>query len=267
MGLIHRATRSARFRLPFWVVLPTLLACSAGPTNTGLALDPGVADGAAPATPAANHALSFSGASEYATTATGGFPAGNTPQTISMWIRYAAAANTQALFVLHNDSGGGLKLGLRSGKLAAWTIKEGATLVAAPTLPTPNKWHHVAYVFDGSKNILYIDGKEVASSTALQNWNPYFSSWLGSTDGLYEFFAGAMDEVRFWSVARSAAQIDKEMAGKVSPTEKGLLLYLDCNEVIGSRLPDQSPNGNDATLGGGDPRRMPTLIPSDVPSH
>ncbi|MDP9151774.1 MAG: LamG domain-containing protein [Myxococcota bacterium] len=267
MGLFHRATPSARFRFPLWAALPSLLACSANPNAAGPGVDPGLADAAVDAPPISNHALSFSGASQYATTGTASFPAGNTPQTISMWIRYASAANTQAFFVLHNDSGGGLKLGLRSGKLSAWTLQEGTTLVAAPTLPSVNKWHHVAYVFDGSKNILYVDGKESARSTGLQNWNFYISSWLGSTDGLYEFFAGTMDEVRFWSVARTEAQIDKEMAGKVSLNESGLLLYLDCNAAFGSRLPDKSPNGNDATLGGGDPRRMPALIPSDVPSQ
>jgi hypothetical protein len=44
------------------------------------------------------------------------------------------------------------------------------------------------------------------------------------------------------------------------------MAYFDCNAIEGTRLPDQSGNGNDATLGGGILAYMPTLVPSDVPS-
>ncbi len=140
-------------------------------------------------------------------------------------------------------------------------------LVSAPTLPDTGKWHHIAYVFDGTTNILYVDGKESGRSTKLQNWNFYVASWLGSADGLSEFFAGSMDDVRFWSVARTSTQIVKDMEGQVSLGESGLILYFNCNIALGSRLPDNSGNGNDATLGGGDPRRMPVLVLSDAPSQ
>jgi hypothetical protein len=74
-----------------------------------------------------------------------------------------------------------------------------------------------------------------------------------------------MDEIRIWKVARSAAQIVAEMMGQLTASEPGLAAHFNCNAANGTRVPDDSGNGNDATLGGGDPTHMPTLVPSTVP--
>jgi hypothetical protein len=92
------------------------------------------------------------------------------------------------------------------------------------------------------------------------------TSWLGTLDGYSQFFAGEMDEIRIWSVARKGPDILAEMQGTVATDAPGLLAYFDCNEVCGTRMPDQSGNGNDATLGGGVSALTPQLVvAADVP--
>ena len=105
----------------------------------------------------------------------------------------------------------------------------------------------------------------VATSSVMPNDRSPSSSWIGSRDGLTAFFAGTIDDVRIWNVARSSDDIAREIAGTVTATEPGLVAYFDCDAIIGTRLPDVSNHGNDGTLGGGDPKYEPTLVASTVP--
>src|SRR5207244_6283974 len=107
-------------------------------------------------------------------------------------------------------------------------------------------WHHVAFVRErasGRKRI-YVDGVlDVESSagvstgdlsypngrpTSYPDSDPFLvfgaeKSGLGTS--LYPSFNGWMDEIRVWSVARSAAEIDAGRWQAVAPTTPGLALY------------------------------------------
>ena len=227
--------------------------------------DAAPADAADALPPAGNHALSFDGKGDYVTTGTARFPAAGAPQTISLWVRYGAATGTQTIVALRSDFNSGIVVGIRNGTLCVWSVYGSRMLVAAPALPAIGVWHPIAYVFDGTVHTLYVDGVSVATSRAIGTMLTPFSSWLGSIDGLTDFYAGAMDEIRIWSVARSAAEIMTEMEGQVSDVTPGLVAYFDCDQINGTRILDLSGNGNDATLGGGDPTRTPALIESTVP--
>jgi hypothetical protein len=219
-----------------------------------------------------NHALHFDGVSQYATCGTAGFPTGEWPQSVSLWVRYPsssdAGAGTQAFLVLRRDEASGVELGIRNGTVAAWTVFGQRTLVEAPSLPTPGAWHHVAFVLTttdgGDEAALYVDGHLSASGAAAPDSLTPVSCWIGSFDGLSELYAGDMDEIHVWNVARSAQDVVDEMEGGVTGPQAGLVAFFDGDEIAGDRLPDKSGSGNDATLGGGDPGRMPTLVPSGL---
>jgi len=219
--------------------------------------------------PTGNFALHFNGTTDYATTGTAGFPSGQVPQTISLWVRYAAADSTQTFVSLREDFASGIQVVIRDGTIAVWTVFGDVKLAEAPTPPLAGVWHHVAYVLDvpdgGYSNTLYIDGAVSATTTATPNQRTPVMSWIGSLDGTQDFFAGDLDEIRVWHLARTGEEVLEEMRGQVASKEPGLVAYFDCNVIQGTRVPDDSGNGNDATLGGGDPRYMPTLVPSDVP--
>ncbi len=214
----------------------------------------------------AGYALSFDGINDYATTGNAGFPAASAAQTISLWVNYPALTATQDFIVLRLDLDSGVQIGIRGGTITVWRVFSGRTLVAAPTPPAAGQWHHVAYTFDRTTHILYVDGIMAASSTAAGDERTPNQVWLGTVDGAAELFNGLMDEVRVWSIVRAPADIQKDMLHRVEGPEPGLMAYWTFDDSQnGGRCKDMSDSGNDATLGDGIAERMPSRVLSDAP--
>ncbi len=128
---------------------------------------------------------------------------------------------------------------------------------------TAGSWHHVAVKLDGTNNkaSILIDGVVVASSTdggtgvLVPNTEPLL---IGAGDNRSNDpypFDGAMDEIRFWNIARTDSEISNYKDIKLQGNESGLVLYYDFSEgtIDGdntglSVVPDQSSSGNDATF-------------------
>jgi hypothetical protein len=77
-----------------------------------------------------------------------------------------------------------------------------------------NVWTHVALTYDGSQLRLYVNGVQVASKAragAIQTpgSNPL---WIGGNVPYGEYFRGVIDEVRVYSRALSAGEIQTDMA-------------------------------------------------------
>src|SRR3954468_14850506 len=126
----------------------------------------------------AGYALSFNGINDYATAGNAGFPAASAPQTISLWVNYLSTTATQDFIVLRLDFVSGIQIGLRGGTITAWRTYSGRTLVAPPPAPAAGQWHHVAYTFDRTTHILYVDGVMVGSSTATGDERTPNTVWL-----------------------------------------------------------------------------------------
>ena len=73
--------------------------------------------------------------------------------------------------------------------------------------------------------------------------------WPADTRGWYGF-VGQIDDVRIWSVARSAGEISQDMTTAPSGTEPGLEADYPFDEGQGLTAHDQTPNHNDGTLAG-----------------
>ena len=116
---------------------------------------------------------------------------------------------------------------------------------------TTGVWHHGAVTYDGTWH-LYLDGVDVTSTTnqtvnqppndLIQNLTTIGSSREtgGALDG---FFAGIMDEVRIWSVARSQAQIQGSMNTEMTSPTANLAGRWGLDEGTGSTIADSSGNG------------------------
>src|SRR5450432_1380751 len=124
---------------------------------------------------------------------------------------FASAASTQDFVTLRLDFTSGVQLGLHGGTIGVWRTYVDRALVQAPTLPAASQWHHVAYTFDATTHVLYVDGAIVDTETVPGDDRTPTSAWLGTLDGTNELYKGQMDEVRIWSVARSAAEIQLDM--------------------------------------------------------
>jgi Concanavalin A-like lectin/glucanases superfamily len=214
----------------------------------------------------AGYALSFDGLNDYATMGDGGFPPASEPQTVSLWVNYESAATTQDFIVMRLDFDDGVQIGLRDGTVTVWRTLGKRLLVDAPSLPAVGQWHHVAYTFDRTTHILYIDGVMVGSSTAISDNRTPTQAWLGTVDGSAELYKGLMDEVRVWSLVRTAAEIQKDMLHRPPGPEPGLVAYWTFDDVqnAGHSL-DATGGGDDVTLGDGIAERMPSRVVSDAP--
>ncbi|MGH7675766.1 MAG: LamG-like jellyroll fold domain-containing protein, partial [Gemmatimonadales bacterium] len=130
-------------------------------------------------------------------------------------------------------------------------------------------WHHVALVRErvsGRKRIVVDGALDVESAagastgdlsypdgraTALPQSDPFlvFGAEKHGAPGNSEFpsFAGWLDEIRAWSVARSVAEIAATRDLAVPPNTSGLVLYLPLEEGVGQALTDTT-GGDTATL-------------------
>lgn len=117
-------------------------------------------------------------------------------------------------------------------------------------------WSHVAATWDGSTVKIYLNGTEMLSASD--------SGSLSSADGFTLMgvgrcvqcadtatgFNGLLDEVRLWSVNRSATELQFGMFRGMTGAETGLVACYRCDEAGGTTLFDATGHGFNATLAG-----------------
>lgn len=81
----------------------------------------------------------------------------------------------------------------------------------APSALTPNVWTHLALTYDGSRLRLYVNGTEVSSVARSGAILTSTSAVTIGGDPYGQHFTGMIDEVRIYSVARTAAEIQTDM--------------------------------------------------------
>jgi hypothetical protein len=141
------------------------------------------------------------------------------------------------------------------GNGSSWQIVTGPNIVL-------DKWTHVATTYDGSTLKLYVNGSKVdeLSTSFVVNPSSPLRIGTGATEGDPQFFFhGQIDEVRIWEIARSAAAIKASMKQRLIGNELGLVAYYRFDEGQGTKLFDQTDNGNDGTIHGA------TWVTSDAP--
>jgi len=121
------------------------------------------------------------------------------------------------------------------------------------TALTPGVWSHIAATYDGATVRIYINGNLSASGTWTNGVTDSGSPLLiGSRSGT-TFFSGQMDEVRVWTVARTAAQLRESMTRTLAGNEAGLAAYYRLDELDGNTVYDLTSNANNGTLINMDP--------------
>lgn len=117
----------------------------------------------------------------------------------------------------------------------------GINVPVAGTTPVPfDQWQHAAATFDGTQWKLYLNGNLEATRNAgglvpradsIQR--AAIGSALNSTGVASGYFNGFMDEVRIWSMARTAAQIRASVNFEI-PSSTGLVARFDMTEGTGT---------------------------------
>lgn len=117
------------------------------------------------------------------------------------------------------------------------------TKIFPTTRLAPNKWIHVAWVFDGKSYYIYFDGV-LDTTYPTPNPNRLFTiSAINMFCGNLSYFS----EVRLWSVKRSQADIQNNMY-IVNPESDNLECYWKINEGTGTSVKDHSGNNRDGKI-------------------
>ena len=100
----------------------------------------------------------------------------------------------------------------------------------------PETWQHYAWVYDGSKVILYVDGEEVGSSNVtggapITSMDTPFA--IGQLISPWDFpYGGRVDEVTVWSKALSQNEIQSMIDNELNGDEANLELYYKFNQGV-----------------------------------
>ena len=132
-----------------------------------------------------------------------------------------------------------------NGKGLRVAVSDNATVtgffMGAVDVLTLNTWNHIAFTFDNGVIKLYVDGLEVADSTANFTTIPASSSnvCLGEDRNVNSiFFDGKMDDVRIWNSSRTAVEIANNMNNCMAGNEAGLEAFFNFEDGTGTTLTD-----------------------------
>ena len=104
--------------------------------------------------------------------------------------------------------------------------------------PMPfDRWTHLSATFDGTELRLYLDGQQVGQTPS----NLPLSS--GGAPLVIGEFVGMLRQLRVWSRALSAAEIQTTMAQTLTGAEDGLVAYWPLDDGPGQEAQDLGPNG------------------------
>lgn len=124
---------------------------------------------------------------------------------------------------------------------------------------TPNTWNHVAITFDGAAFRFYIGGNlrdkiDLEENAEKPPGKP--ALFFGAAQNS---FKGTLDEIRLWNRARAARELQNDLNQRLTGLEPGLVGYWRFDEAAGDTVFDQTNNGADGTLNGGN------WVTSDAP--
>ena len=157
------------------------------------------------------------------------------PPNINPWIY------TDFTFYIHlNADGGTDHLYMRSWKLG------GTNIVLSPKI-NKDQWYHITTTSDDSNVKIYLNGNLVHS---------YTREYTGSTDryplqiGMADnAFVGAIDELKIYNYARTAAQIKSDYEQEAKPTVIIHYQNADGEELMSPTVHTKTSNGTEFQLG------------------
>ena len=160
-------------------------------------------------------AVAFNGTSSYCLANIAALPLGNSPYTLSAWIKPTA---TGTRGIMGWGSFGqtrrviAIRLNGTNGLRHQWG---NADLDSAPSANySDGQWHHIAAVYDGTTRSTYMDGVLLNSDTPGPNGATNVSFRIGSTNS-GEFYRGQIDEVAVWNHALTAVELESLTSGGV----------------------------------------------------
>jgi hypothetical protein len=192
--------------------------------------------------------------------------------TITMWVKWNSKANSGVgnwanLLTLADSSGSGdngvfwIQHNSDNTKFEFALHTTARTYIQSSVNPQENVWYHLAVVYDGnlpgSNMKIYVNGVEDVASNKSGNIRAFpgasklnLGRWSNPGNN-HRRFNGSIDEVSFWNIALSLAEIQTIMINSEGITGSaydalGLIGYWDFDDFTAN---DLSSCGNDGVLG------------------
>ncbi|MDQ2769916.1 MAG: glycine-rich protein [Bacteroidota bacterium] len=183
------------------------------------------------------NALAFDGANDYVNF---GSPAalsnlGLAPLTMEAWVY---CTNLPAVNSIIRKSGDYNLVLLPGGLLYAevWSGGTGSAVrpYAQTTTAVPvNRWAHVAATWNGTALKLYLNGVDITGTTGSSPVTTSETLQIGHSGVYSQPFNGRLDEVRLYTAALTAAQIQADMGSTASAVPASLKFYLNFDQGTG----------------------------------
>ncbi|NOR45588.1 MAG: hypothetical protein GQ534_08400 [Candidatus Delongbacteria bacterium] len=203
---------------------------------------------------AQNYCLDFDGVNDHVLVPSNSElrPANNF--TIEAWIKPNDII-TQKVIMMHDENGGGndgYSLTFTNSVINFGAHNGSPQYIISDEMLVVNSWNHIAGVYDNSTLKLYVNGVSktlVGSGSVVYSLTDFVNIGRRGGTNLPNtlFYDGEMDELRFWNVARTEAEINDNMFHSLTGSETGLTAYWQFNEGTGTNLGDSS-GSNDGTL-------------------
>lgn len=145
-------------------------------------------------------------------------------------------------------------LGVGDGQFGLGLVSRGAsgrTIVPARGDAYPERWQHLAAVYDGVEIRIYVDG-QLRNGSAEPSGDILYPEparlLIGGDEfsGALECFSGRIDDVRLWKRACGGAEIKRTMNYRLEGNEPDLVAYWRLDQSAGELVPDSTEDGHDA---------------------
>ncbi len=205
---------------------------------------------------AVNQVLSLDGDGDYVEIADSeSLNAINSQVTMEAWIKATAFPNQWMPIIYKGD-----RLA-PDRSYTLWLNYDGTLLLSSTSsglnsqidLISLNTWYHVAGVIDAKSGVMKIllNGSEVASRDFEKDIRvstiPLRIGWTHEDNPSFSPFAGQIDEVRIWKIARTQEEIQATMHTTLSGKESGLVGYWRFDDEQNT-ITDSSPSHSDGKL-------------------
>lgn len=243
---------------------PTQTPLPPTPTVT-LTAEPGTVtptNTAVPPTPPSgtDYALSFDGNNDFvrlAETANIMAPGWENSKTVSLWVKPSGVSTCTAATPSHCDAifgdrarWWGISRGTVNGqdRLWLWNYDGSYDMIGIPY--DLDEWTHIALVHAEGNLLAYKNGILVGSTPSGATLQPntgaqpilHIGGIINNVERNWTF-AGQIDEVQIWNIARSQADILQDMSQPLTGSEAGLAAYYQMSDGAGLSLTDNSGHG------------------------
>jgi len=157
--------------------------------------------------------------------------------TFEAWVSITHSAQSECDSIAGNTFTAGQWIGLCGQNLRSYMSGSGSAYTIGKVT---GKWTHIAVTFDGATKTHshYVDGELAGSRVEAAAMTAGAGGWRIFHDAAWAFTPnGAIDEVRFWNVARTKDQIRETITQTRTAPQTGLVsvypLDANANDVVG----------------------------------